>query len=62
MKLYYLRESANIDKVLDVGKTVFPAPILDRVMKKKGKARLRSALGYLMLGYCLKKENKGEIF
>ena len=62
MKLYYLIESANIEQAVEVGETVFPKSILDRVMKKKGKARERSALAYLLLRYCLKKEGKGELF
>lgn len=62
MKLYYLIESANIEQAVEVGETVFPKSILDRVMKKKGKARERSTLAYLLLRYCLKKEGKGELF
>lgn len=62
MKLYYLMESECAEQAVEIGKTVFPESILDRVMKKKGKSRERSALAYLLLRYCLKKEGKGELF
>ena len=62
MKLYYLIESECTEQAVEIGKTVFPESILDRVMKKKGKSRERSALAYLLLRYCLKKEGKGELF
>ena len=62
MKLYYLIENTNIEQAVEIGKTVFPKSVLDRVMKKNGKSRERSALAYLLLRYCLKKEGKGELF
>ncbi len=61
MKLYYLREDKSIDKAFDVARLVLPKTVIERIMKRKGKARDRSALCYLLLAYCLKKEGRGEL-
>lgn len=62
MKVYYVRESENIDDSIDVGKVFFPESVLNRIMKKKGKSRSRSALAYLLLRYCLIENGKKEYF
>ncbi len=62
MKLYYLRESNDIENASELGKMLFPKVVWDRVSSKRGKAKERSALAYLFLRYCLIKEGKGECF
>lgn len=62
MNLYALRVNEDIDFAKDVGEMFFPRSIQERVSKKKGRARTRSALAYLFLRYCLKKEGKESCF
>lgn len=62
MKVYFLKERNLTDSAVEIGKMLFPKAICERLSKKSGKSKQRSALAYLFLKYCLEKEGKGEYF